>query len=106
MADEPTPNDQMVEPSVSNEDMEAFIKSLETDFEYRPSVNIKNLAVPDEQPPDDAPDEESPDEEQPEEEPEEEPSTDSDFITVRGQQIPRADIERLYEFDQYMRQNP
>ena len=103
MADEPTPNDQMVEPTVSNEDMEAFIQSLETDFEYSPSVK---LSAPDQQPPDDAPTDEPPDEEQPTEEPGEEPPADSDFITVRGQQIPRADIERLYEFDQYMRQNP
>jgi hypothetical protein len=29
-----------------------------------------------------------------------------DFIEVNGQQIPKADIERLYQFDQYLRANP
>jgi hypothetical protein len=33
-------------------------------------------------------------------------SSTPDFIEVNGQQIPRADIERLYQFDQYLRANP
>jgi hypothetical protein len=34
------------------------------------------------------------------------PTVDADSFTINGQQFPRADIERLYQFDQYMRSNP
>lgn len=34
------------------------------------------------------------------------PSGTPDFIELNGQQIPKADIQRLYEFDRFLRDNP
>jgi hypothetical protein len=99
--DEPNENEQIVDPAISGEDMDAFIAQLESGYEG--NVNLSSLLPQDQQ------------QDQQEEEQEEEPPLDeepieeeipSDFFTVNGNQVPRSDIERLYQFDQYMRANP
>lgn len=59
---------------------------------------------------DDLDDDESDDDEPSDETPTTDPATPSsatpEFIEVNGQQIPKADIQRLYEFDKFLRANP
>ena len=106
MADEPTLNDQMVEPAISDEDMQAFINSLEGAHYDQPLVNFAEVGPQGEETPDNADDEPNGDDaETPDEEAEEEPTPAESFI-INGQPVARADLERLYEFDQYMRTNP
>lgn len=106
-AQQPDPNDQMVDPPVTPEDMDAFLKSLEADFEFQPSLSINQLFT--REPPATNQDGDEPEEpadgdgETPA--PEGEEGDEDDYVTVNGVQVPKADIQRLYEFDQYLRTN-
>jgi len=90
-------NSMMVDPPMGEEDMDAFIKSLE---DPGASVNLSQYMDTSEPEP------------EPEEEPEEEPestepeSEPTDYFTINGEQWPRSEIERLYQFDRYLRDNP
>lgn len=104
MAEIPDLNDQQVDPPVTGDEMEEFIKSLEGGYAgYGANVNLSTL-LPQGQEPEPAPEEESPDEE--EGEPDEGPPPDDDDLVINGNRYPRADIERLLNFDQYLRSNP
>lgn len=96
----PDPNDQIVDPSVPEDEMAQFIKSLEDG--YGENINLSTLLP---QGSTDAPegDEETPDDEEQETPSDDEPS--DEFVTINGQQHPRADIQRLLEFDQFLRSN-
>src|SRR5215472_11136091 len=97
MTDANDPNAQMVEPGVGEEDMDAFLKSLEdTDA----SVDLSRLMDNGEPEP-----EPEPEPEEPEPEPAEAQDA-QDFFTINGEQWPRSEIERLYQFDRYLRDNP
>jgi hypothetical protein len=102
---EPSNEEQIVDPALSSEDMDAFIAQLESGYEG--NVNLSTLLPQDSG--DSGEEEEPPLDEPPveEEQPSEEPQGEADdFFTVNGNQVPRSDIERLYQFDQYMRANP
>jgi hypothetical protein len=99
------PNAMMVEPAVGEEDMEAFLKSLE---DSDASVNLASILQPDhsdtEESESESESESEPSEPEPTEpEPVEQPS---DYFTINGEQWPRSEIERLYQFDRYLRFNP
>jgi hypothetical protein len=103
----PEPNDQMIEPELGNEDMEAWLDSLGESNVNLPALMrspmMRSEGGADEPNPDDEPDdgdEPTPDEGTPEQ------VEGVDYFTVNGNQFSRADIERLYSFDQYMRANP
>lgn len=101
MTDETT-NDQIIEPSANAEDMNAFIKSLEGS--YGDNINLSTFL-----PQGHADEPNGDDEETPGEGDEETPGTDDttdQFVTINGHQVPIADVQRLYEFDQYLRSNP
>jgi hypothetical protein len=91
------------------EAMEDFIKGLNESFEY-PALATLNLE-PDPAPELDpsgplASDEPEEDSEEEEEVPETPPATPSDHVLINGQEVPLSDVQRLYEFDQYLRSNP
>jgi hypothetical protein len=108
------PNDQMVEPAFGDEDMSAWLDSLNEDAKLNlPQLELNPMAhqvsgqedEPDEESDDD--DDSNNDDDSTEDDDEEgTPSTEEDFVTVNGNQIARADIQRLYEFDKYLRANP
>lgn len=93
MAELPVPeaNDQTVDPAVSSEDLDAWLAELNP-----PVVDKEEVSDDDES--------EEPEHQEPELDAEapEQPDT----ITVGDNQFARADIERLYEFDRYLRDNP
>ena len=98
-------NDQIVDPPLTGEDMDAFIASLESDFNYQNNINLSTLLPQgnnDEGGDDDDTDE---NDDQESNEGEETPDT-NDFFTINGKQFSREEIERLYNFDQYLRANP
>jgi hypothetical protein len=98
----PQPNDQSVDPPVSADDMDQFIKSLEAG--YGENISLSTLAPQGTTTePEPEPDKPSTDDEP---EPEPEPEGDPNAILINGNRIPREDVERLYNFDQYLRANP
>lgn len=103
----PDPNDQMVDPQVSNDDLEAWLAELEEGNTTYDFSTINPTAVPVPTATDPAPGEPpaEPDPEEPPDEPEP-PATPDDYFTINGNQFAREDIERLYNFDQYLRANP
>lgn len=105
----------MVEPVVGTEDMDAWLANLEQGGETYDLSRILppiNAAVegehvgerPDDEPDDDepgnVPDDDTTDDN---DTPDDEEIPAEDFVTVKGQQIPRSELERLYEFDQFLR---
>lgn len=117
----PEPNDQMVtEPELGDAELQQWLTSVGDGAEIdlpgldigvpvssrKPASELHGaeqgggfVAQNDE--PDDEPDDEEDDDEIPDLVPDAQ-----DFFTINGQQFARADIERLYNFDQYMRSNP
>jgi hypothetical protein len=96
----PDPNDQIVDPAVPQEEMDAFIASLESS--YGDNINLSTLL------PQGTADTPSDDEEESGEEEQETPPADEptdEFVTINGQQHNREDIQRLLEFDQFLRNN-
>lgn len=99
--------------------MDQFIESLEQSFEY---PSLATIGQTDEQiaaeilgnEGQEVPDEEDEDEEivppvppvEGDPPPEVPPALPADHVLVNGQPVPIADIQRLYEFDQYLRSNP
>jgi hypothetical protein len=55
---------------------------------------------------DDDPDLDDPPDDPPTPDPTAQTSATPDFFEVNGRQVPKADIQRLYEFDQFLRENP
>lgn len=102
------PNAQMIEPALGSDDMDQFIASLEEGFNYGPTINLGTLAPQgeDEPPVDDQPDGDEPADEPSPAEPTADDTELEDSVVVNGQQFARADIERLYNFDKYLRDNP
>ena len=106
----PEPNDQIVtEPTLGDEDLQQWLTSLGDGAE----IVLPSLAVGQPQPAtgEETPDEpddrdESLDDESEETPPAQPEGTQADHFTINGQQFAREDIERLYNFDQYMRSNP
>lgn len=107
-----------VVPEGSADSIEAFLASLEDKFEY---PALAHLGQTDEEIATEILDDEG--QETPDEEHEENgeitpptpPVTSevpppvppvTDHVTVNGQQVPLTDIQRLYEFDQFLRSNP
>lgn len=101
------PNAQMVEPAISDDEMTQFLATLEEGFEYAPNIDLSTFQPKGASDNEDAPDDDTPNDDNGEEidTPNETPS-DDDTVTVLGKQFPRADIERLYQFDQFLRENP
>lgn len=110
----PENNDQMVtEPTLGDEDLQQWLTSIGDGAE----IELPSLAVgtPPPRATDDDPnggvdDEPDPDDPNGDEPPQEPPAptagADADHFVINGQQFAREDIERLYNFDQYMRANP
>jgi hypothetical protein len=90
MAELPESDEPSVDPAVSSEDLDAWLAEL------NPPVDNKEEAT----------DDESEEPAQQELELEAEAPEQPDTITVGDNQFARADIERLYEFDRYLRDNP
>src|SRR5215472_10052167 len=102
----PDANDMMVDPNVTSEDMDAWLQELDaggSTYDLSRTLPSLNVAEPD--PPTQEPD---PDEEEEGtgEPPEPEPSEPTDGFNINGTVWPREEIERLYNFDQYLRANP
>jgi hypothetical protein len=99
-------------PEASQESIDDFIKSLEDDNWSAQVLEPIRPADAELQPQEDAEVEEEETDDEPvdpplQTDPPPAADTDSDlFVTVRGQQVPIADIERLHEFDQFLRSNP
>ncbi len=112
----PETNDQMIDPEIGNEELEQFLNSL-TDGQQ---IDLPSLGTTpagefikgqqqgdDDEPNSDEPNADGDDDETPAGTPTPTEGVDGvDYFTINGQQFPRADIERLYNFDQFMRQNP
>jgi hypothetical protein len=90
MAELPEADDQSVDPAVSSEDLDAWLAEL------NPPVAAEEVSD----------DDESEEPQQQELELDAEAPEQPDTITVGDNQFARADIERLYEFDRYLRDNP
>jgi hypothetical protein len=97
------PNAMFVEPSVSEDDMEAFLKSLEESNESVPLAQYMDSGESEPTEPPEPPDEEP---SEPLEEPDAPGAEAQDYFTINGEQWPRSEIERLYQFDRYLRDNP
>jgi hypothetical protein len=112
----PEPNDQMIDPEIGNEELDAWLAQLNDQEIQLPalmSTHAGQVATVQDGNDDDNQDDEpgtQPDSDGDDDEEEEQqtttPAEGVDFFTINGQQFPRSDIERLYNFDQFMRQNP
>lgn len=113
----PEPNDQMVTAQeLGDEDLQQWLTSLGDGAEIElPSLSLGgplNPPTPTDTDPTGGTDESDPDEpaddgDEPEEVPAPAQATgDADHFVINGEQFSRDDIERLYNFDQYMRANP
>jgi hypothetical protein len=103
------PNAQMVDPAIGDDELEEFLKSLDEGFDYAPNINLGTLApqggTEDDDPNGEDDDENGDDDSEDDQTPA--PSTgDDDTVTVNGQSYQRADVERLLEFDKYLKANP
>lgn len=109
--DNQDPNAQMVDPAIGEDELQAFLKTLDEGFEYAPNIDLSTFQpkgstddpLDDDNPHPDETDDDDDDSETP---PASEASSDDDDFTVNGNKIPRAEIQRLYEFDQFLRANP
>lgn len=110
----PEPNDQMVEPAVSHDDIESWLNELEGTggnaydvSRILPSNTDPSISDP---PPDTPlsppPSPGEPSEQEPDEDEEDEEQGEQDHFVINGNRFAREDIERLYNFDQYLRANP
>ncbi len=118
----PEPNDQMVtEPELGDAELQQWLTSVADGADIQlPGLDIgvppSSRKPPEQLHTDDdltgGVDDESPDDddetpnEPPEGAPAGAPQAGTDFFEINGQQFAREDIERLYNFDQYMRSNP
>lgn len=100
----------VTQPDIGDEELQQWLTSVGDGAEIvLPSLNIgetppRMQGDDDEEiePGTDTPD----DDDTPQEPPAPEETTDADYFTINGNRFERADIERLYNFDQYMRANP
>lgn len=116
VADATDPNSQQVDPiQPSDEEMQNFLAGLGDDFEYTPGTgasiaNLLTKAGVKDLPPVTPTGEEEDDEDDDEYEEEvvTEPVTGEqpEGYIINGTLFPKEDIERLYNFDQYLRANP
>jgi len=100
-APDPTDSTQIVFPAESTDDIDAFLNSLGADFEYAPTVTVPPIAAQ-------APygvDEHGNDIEESDEEVTPEGDT-PEFVVINGQQVPLAEVQRLVDFDTYLKANP
>jgi hypothetical protein len=104
---------QQVIPEASQESIDDFIKSLEDDSFTYPALTHLATGVVDEPVAEDEDDEEettnepvTPDETTTDDTIPEPVTSTVPTVTVRGQQVPLADLERLYEFDQFLKSDP
>ena len=99
---DPAETTQVVFPAESQTDIDAFLSSLGADFEYAPSVTVPtdSETEPTDPPADDGDDGEEDDEEVP-------PDDSSvESVTINGQSVPLAEVQRLVDFDNYLKSNP
>lgn len=111
---------QQIVPEASQESIDDFIKSLETDFEYpalsalgRTDAEIADEIVDPPEEPNDEEDNDTPPEVPPVDEGQSQPpasdtppSLPADHVLVNGIPVALADLQRLHEFDQFLRNNP
>lgn len=107
----PDANDMMVDPNVTSEDMDAWLQELDAGGSTydlsRTLPSLNSVAEPEPEP--NPPTEPEPDTHGHDDETQEgtgEPSTPDDGFNINGTVWPREEIERLYNFDQYLRANP
>jgi hypothetical protein len=109
--------DQIYEivPEANQETIDSFLASLEGEFDYpafthlsstQTDEEIASEIVEEEETPDEVDDEVPPPTPPPAPPVQDPPVTAPDTVLVNGNPVPLADIQRLYEFDQYLRQNP
>lgn len=91
MAELPEANEPSVDPGVSSEDLDAWLAELNPPAEAE-AEGEASAAVEEEEADDDQDQQDQPEHQ--------------DHFVVAGNEIARADIERLYEFDRYLRDNP
>lgn len=114
----PEINDQMVTPAeIGDDELQQWLTSVADGADIPlPALDSANGIPPKprmqeggtgEQPDPNEPGSDPPDDDDEEEEEQtQEPGGEADYFTINGNRFERADIERLYNFDQYMRNNP
>lgn len=113
--DIPTEHVMDIIPEASAETIEAFVASLQDDFEYPALTHLSSTSEdfePEDEEIDDAEhdEEETPANDSPASGDDDEPSDPSalpdGFILIKGQPVAITDVERLYDFDQFLRSDP
>lgn len=116
----PPENNQAIETDIGDAELQQWLTSVGDGAEIElPALSLggpfqppERTAPTGEEPTGEEPDDEEPDpddedvDEPPEGTPAPQAGATADTFSINGQEFARADIERLYNFDQYMRANP